>query len=109
MFLAPSVTAANGDQEDITTVLTEAMAMKLPVVSSLHSGIPELVEDDVSGFLVEERNSDALAEKLAFLIEHPELWHKMGKAGRACIEKHNEINKQNDVLEGAYRLAINGR
>ena len=51
IFLAPSVTANDGDQEGIPVALMEAMAVGLPVVSTYHSGIPELVKDAVSGIL----------------------------------------------------------
>ena len=73
LFLAPSVTAKDGDQEGTPTVLLQAMATGLPVVSTVHSGIPEMVQDGVSGFLVPERDVDALTEKVAYLIEHPEI------------------------------------
>ncbi|MBI4357809.1 MAG: glycosyltransferase [Candidatus Omnitrophica bacterium] len=94
ILLAPSVTAENGDQEGIPGSLMQAMACGLPVVSTLHSGIPELVEDGVSGFLAPERNAEVLAEKLEYLLEHPELWEPMGKAGRLRVAQDFEINKQ---------------
>lgn len=106
IFVAPSVTAANGDQDAPVNVLKEAMALGLPVVSTLHGGIPELVEDGVSGYLVEERDSKALAEKLNFLVEHPELWEKMGQAGRAMVETNYSLDKLIALLEQAYRRAL---
>ena len=57
----------------------EAMAMGLPVISTEHSGIPELVENGISGFLVKERDVDDLFEKLKYLIENPDIWVEMGK------------------------------
>ena len=70
IFLAPSVTAANGDQEGIPVVLMEALASGLPVISTHHSGIPELVEDGRSGLLVPERDVPALADALKRLLEN---------------------------------------
>lgn len=87
ILLTPSVTAQNGDQEGIPVVLMEAMAMGLPVISTEHSGIPELVEEGVSGFLVPERDSDALAQKIQAIIEHPELYLKFAAEGRLKVEK----------------------
>ena len=107
IFIAPSVTATNGDQEGIPVVLMEAMAMGLPIVSTQHSGIPELVEEGVSGFLVPERDVDALTEKLAHLIEHPEIWPAMGKAGRIQVEEHYNIDKLNDRLVKLYQKLAN--
>lgn len=65
IFLLPSVTGADGDMEGIPVALMEAMAVGIPVVSTLHSGIPELVEADKSGWLVPENDARALAQRLA--------------------------------------------
>ncbi len=65
VFLLPSVTGADGDMEGIPVALMEAMAVGIPVVSTLHSGIPELVEADGSGWLVPENDARALAQRLA--------------------------------------------
>ncbi len=107
IFVAPSVTAKNGDQDAPVNVLKEAMALGLPVVSTLHGGIPELVEDGVSGYLVEERDAKALAEKLSYLIEHPELWEKMGQAGRTMVEKNYDLDQLIVDLEQAYLRTLN--
>lgn len=65
VFLLPSVTGADGDMEGIPVALMEAMAVGIPVVSTLHSGISELVEADKSGWLVPENDARALAQRLA--------------------------------------------
>jgi colanic acid/amylovoran biosynthesis glycosyltransferase len=108
ILLAPSVTSKGGDQEGIPGVLMEALASRLPVISTQHSGIPELVQDGKSGFLVPERDVDALAEKLVYLIRHPEIWPEMGQAGRAYVEEHHDINKLNDQLVETYQRLLNG-
>ncbi|WP_428943485.1 glycosyltransferase [Pantoea sp. FN060301] len=64
IFLLPSLTAADGDMEGIPVALMEAMAVGLPVVSSDHSGIPELIENNVSGWLAPEGDAKALSEIL---------------------------------------------
>jgi len=98
IFLAPSITSHDGDQEGIPVVLMEAMAMGLPVVSTLHSGIPELVRDGTTGFLVPEKDPAALAEKLGHLVANPELWPQMGHAGRRVIEEEYNIDVLNERL-----------
>lgn len=108
IFLLPSVTAQNGDQEGIPVSLMEAMATGKPILSTVHSGIPELVLDGKSGFLVPERDVDALAEKLEYLIEHPEIWPEMGRAGREFVEKHYDIKKLNHRLVEIYQNLIQG-
>jgi colanic acid/amylovoran biosynthesis glycosyltransferase len=107
LFVAPSVTAADGNQDAPVNTLKEAMAMGLPVIGTWHGGIPELIEDGVSGFLVPERDADAISEKLIYLIEHSEKWPEMGKSGRAYVEKHYETNKLNDELVEVYQQVAN--
>ncbi|OHB78465.1 MAG: hypothetical protein A2W31_00070 [Planctomycetes bacterium RBG_16_64_10] len=103
LVLAPSVTAADGDQEGTPVALMEAMATGLPVLSTWHSGIPELVEDGVSGALVPERDADALAAKLRELLCNPSRWPEMGRRGRATVEQHFHIGRLNDQLVELYR------
>ena len=98
LFMLPSVTAKNGDQEGIPVVLMEAMAVGLPVVSTYHSGIPEIVEDGVSGCLVPERDETSLYEKLKYLIENHHLRIEMGKRGRKMIERCYDLDNLNDEL-----------
>ena len=107
IFVAPSITAADGNQDAPINVLKEAMAIGLPVVSTYHGGIPELVEDGKSGFLVPEKDVAALADKLGYLIEHPELWSAMGKAGRQFVLEHYDLNLLNDDLMNIYYSLIN--
>jgi colanic acid/amylovoran biosynthesis glycosyltransferase len=102
VLVAPSVTARDGDQEGIPNVLKEAMATGMPIVSTWHGGIPELVDDGVSGFLVPERDVEALADRLAHLSQRPELWSAMGRAGRRKIEREFNLAKLNDDLVDLY-------
>ncbi|MCX7595410.1 MAG: glycosyltransferase [Fischerella sp.] len=106
IFIAPSITAKDGNQDAPINVLKEAMAMGLPVVSTFHGGIPELVEDGISGFLVPERDADALAEKLVYLMENPQIWPDMGRAGRACVEQHYNLHQLNDKLVEIYQQLL---
>jgi colanic acid/amylovoran biosynthesis glycosyltransferase len=103
IFLAPNVTGKDGDQDAPVNVLKEAMAMGLPVVSTWHGGIPEIVQDRISGFLVPERDVDALVEKLKYLIDHAEIWSDLGQAGRSYVTAHYEINQLNDRLVEIYQ------
>jgi len=109
IYILPSVTASNGDQEGIPVVLMEAQATGLPIISTYHTGIPEGVLDGKSGFLVPERDVDALTEKLEYLIEHPEIWPDMGQYGRKFVEEHYDINKLNQRLVEIYQNIIEGK
>jgi colanic acid/amylovoran biosynthesis glycosyltransferase len=108
LLLAPSVTAADGDQEGIPNTLKEAMAAGLPVVSTLHSGIPELVEDGRSGFLVPERDSEALADRVGWLVDRPDSWPDMGRAGRSRVEAEYDIAKLSIRLVELYQSVLEG-
>jgi colanic acid/amylovoran biosynthesis glycosyltransferase len=106
IFLLPSVISKEGDCEGIPVSLMEAMAMGLPVISTYHSGIPELIQDGISGFLVPERQVDLLAEKLSYVIHHPELWSNIAYTARQQIEKNYEINQLNDQLVKSYQQLL---
>jgi colanic acid/amylovoran/stewartan biosynthesis glycosyltransferase WcaL/AmsK/CpsK len=103
VLLVPSVTSKDGDQEGLPVVLMEAMALGITVVSTCHSGIPELVQDGVTGFLAPERNIEVLAEKLRRCLDHRELLPGINREARGVIEKHYDINKLNDQLVSTYR------
>lgn len=109
LFAAPSVTARDGDMEGIPVALMEAMSSGVPVVATRHSGIPELVEDRVSGLLVPERDTDALAAAFRWLVDHPERWMEMALAAHAAVERHYNGERLNDelvvLLEGVGRGA----
>jgi colanic acid/amylovoran biosynthesis glycosyltransferase len=106
VLVAASVTAADGDEEGIPNVLKEAMASGMPVVGTRHAGIPELIEDGLSGLLVPERNQAALADALQRLALQPEQWAAMGRAGRAKIEMEYDIHRLNDRLAGLLENLI---
>jgi glycosyltransferase involved in cell wall biosynthesis len=98
VFMLPSVIAANGDRDGIPTSLIEAMYMKTPVISSKVSGIPELIDDGVNGFLAEPKNVHELADKLGQLLLDPSLRIQMGQNARDKVEK--EFN----AADSSHRL-----
>lgn len=106
IFILSGVVGRDGAEEGQGIVLLEAQAAELPVIASHVGGIPESVVDGESGFLVPERDVDALAEKLIYLIEHPEIWPEMGRAGRAYVEANYDINKLNGRLVEIYQRLL---
>jgi colanic acid/amylovoran biosynthesis glycosyltransferase len=97
IFLLPSIAEA------LPVVLFEAQAVGLPIVSTNVGGVSQAIIDGKSGFLVPERNVDALAEKLRYLIEHPELWSEMGRYGRIFVEEKYDVKKLNKRLVQVYQ------
>lgn len=98
VLLLTSVKDEEGNEEGIPVSIMEAMAMGIPVLSTHHSGIPELVEDGVTGVLVPERDVDAIAAALERLIDNVRLWPEMGKAARNEIEREYNIKILNRRL-----------
>lgn len=107
IFILPSIVALNTNEEGIPNALKEAMAMGLPVVSTYHSGIPELVEHGASGLLAPEKDVVMLTKHLVYFVQNPALWSAMGRAGRAKIEHEYEMNKENDRLENILQCLLN--
>lgn len=109
IFMHPSVTAANGDTEGGAPVcLIDMQASGLPVISTTHADIPEVVIDGRTGLLVPEHDIDGLAERLNYLVDHPQTWSVMGAAGRAHVQKEYDIAEQRRKLEIIYdRLSGN--
>lgn len=102
VLIAPSVTASDGDKEGTPVAIMEAMATGLAIISTCHSAIHEVVEDGVSGFLVEERNSEQIERKLTILYENKKLIVEMGLRGRTMIEKEYDIKALNSRLSSIY-------
>ncbi|MFP4393677.1 MAG: glycosyltransferase [Anaerolineales bacterium] len=93
IFALPCITARNNDVDGIPVSLMEAMAMEIAAVSTDVSGIPELIEDGVSGLLVPEKDAEALADALQRLIEDAALRRTLGQNGRKRIVEEFNIYK----------------
>lgn len=103
IFLHPSVTAQNGDSEGgAPTTILEAQACGLPVVSTTHADIPNVVIAGQSALLAPERDSETLCEHLLLLLQEPERLATLGNAGRAFVEKKHDINTEVQLLEDRY-------
>ena len=81
IFALPCRVSADGDRDGLPNVLLEAQSQKLACVSTRVSGIPELIEDGVTGMLVEPRAVTSLANTLSLLIADPALRQRLGEAG----------------------------
>lgn len=106
ILAAPSVTAIQGDSEGLPNVVMEAQAMGLPVVSTVHAGIPEAVIHRKTGFLVAERDSHALAEACLQLFQDPHLWQQFSQAGQVHMRSHFDRATQTRALEEIYAAVL---
>ncbi len=98
ILLAPSVTALNGDQEGIPVTIMEAMACGMLVVSTEHSGIPELIENGRNGLLVQEGDVMALGESLIYLCDNPHVWPDLSQAAFQTVSQDFELDVLNARL-----------
>jgi colanic acid/amylovoran biosynthesis glycosyltransferase len=102
VLAAPSVTAADGDAEGLPNVIVEAAASGLPVVGTIHSGIPEAIEDGATGFLVPEGDAGTLAARLADLLDSEQLRRDLGAAARLLAERKFDRRIMTQRLESIY-------
>ena len=101
-FVLPAVIGGDGDRDGIPNVILEAMAMELPVVSTLHSGIPEVVQDGVNGLLVPPADEAALADAIAKLLNSPELRFRLGRSGRQMVTEKFDVERNVMRLLGEF-------
>jgi colanic acid/amylovoran biosynthesis glycosyltransferase len=106
IFILPSIVASDGDEEGTPTVLLEAAACGLPVLSTLHGGIPEIVEHGVTGLLAPERDVEALAAGLRTLASDAALRRRLGEAARRRAEARFDIRSVAAGLEEIYDDAV---
>ncbi len=93
-------------EEGIPQSLTQALAMERPVVASAVGGVPEVVQDGLSGLLVPPRDPEILAEKIASLLSDPIAAIRMGKIGRQVIHERFSMDHMLTQTELVYRQLI---
>jgi colanic acid/amylovoran biosynthesis glycosyltransferase len=104
VFLSPSVHAADGDSEGGAPVsIIEMAASGMPIVSTFHCDIPEVIDHGISGLLAPERDVETLIQHLTWLVKNPEKWSKLIYAARAHIEAEYDMETQALKLEKIYR------
>ena len=102
LFVAPSVTAADGDMEGMPLVIAEAMATGLPVIGTRHSGIPEAVRPGENGVLIDEGDDTGLASALIHFSD-PAVRREAGGRSRGIVEA--DFNSRIQGLRLASMLA----
>jgi glycosyltransferase involved in cell wall biosynthesis len=108
MLVLPSIRAADGRVEGLGMVLLEAAATGVPTVGSRIGGIPEGVIDGETGFLAPERDEEALAGRMAALLDNRDLRLSMGAKARALVEDRFDLRRQTGLLEDHYDSVLRG-
>jgi len=100
IFVLPAILASDGDRDGIPNVILEALTMGLPVVSTQHSAIPEVVKEGKNGLLVPPADQHALADALEKLITNPDYAKELGSRGRdIVIEKFDPLTNSRLLLD----------
>jgi colanic acid/amylovoran biosynthesis glycosyltransferase len=102
IFLHPSQTGDDGNQEGIPNSMLEAMATGLPTFATDHGGIPEAIENGVTGVLVPERDHKALAQALIDATRHAEFLSRIARCGTDVVRKNFDLRMQAQRLEQIY-------
>ena len=108
MLVLPSVRTVSGRVEGLGMVTLEAAATGLPVIGSALGGIPDVVEDGETGFLVPERDPQALAARVLALLDDEALRRKLGAAARQRAARDFDITRQTAALEDLYDAVLEG-
>jgi colanic acid/amylovoran biosynthesis glycosyltransferase len=108
VFIAPSMTATDGDTEGgAPVVLIEMMAAGLTAIASRHCDIPEIVKHQKTGLTFEERDAAGMLNNLEWLVKNPQAWLSLAECGRKHVEAEFDIAKQADQLGRIYKeLAV---
>jgi len=108
-FVQHSVEAASGDCEGTPVGILEAGASGLPVISTRHAGIPDVVIEGETGFLVDEGNFEGMAKYMLEIAEEPALAARLGQAARKRIEEHFSLERSISELWGVIESCLDGR
>ena len=109
IFIHPSITADDGNTEGgAPTAILEAQAAGLPIVSTVHADIPNVVDVGKSAVLSPERDSASLSRTIRELLEDPERRLKMGEVGRRFVERHHGIERLAGLLQDRYSALTGG-
>ena len=109
LFVLPCQIADDGDRDGIPNVLVEALAMKIPVVSTNNASIPELVQHEKTGLLVEPKNPIALAKAIGTLLDHPIRGSILAKQGRETVMKSFFSLENSAVIKNLFALSLSSR
>lgn len=108
VLLAPSRVARDGDRESGVIVVKEASATALPVLGTRHGGIPEIIDDGITGYLVDEGDIAALGNRLRELFGDSALRTSLGLEGRAKMEREYDVRARVSELERLYDDLVPG-
>ena len=108
-FVLHSIETPEGDSEGTPIAVLEAAASGLPVIATRHAGIADAVIDGETGYLVEERDVEAMAARMIELAGNPALAASLGRQARVHIEAHFSIEQNITGLWAVLETAVRPR
>lgn len=105
-FVQHSITALNGDQEGTPVAILEASAAGLPIISTFHAGIPDVIINEETGLLVNEHDVEGMAQKMILLLQNKELAKTLGKKGKERIQANFSQARHLHVIDDLINKAI---
>jgi colanic acid/amylovoran biosynthesis glycosyltransferase len=106
VYAQHSNTSKMGDQEGFALSIAEAALMEMPIVSTIHNGITEQVIDGITGYLVQEFDFEAMAERIIRLLSNPDSCKSMGKSGRIRIKNLCNLRARVDEILQVLRSSL---
>lgn len=106
IFIQHSVEAFDGDAEGTPNSILEASAAGMPIVATAHAGISDVIQNNISGMLVEEGDIDTMAEKIIYLLSEPEFAQNIGIRAQQEVEMNYEINQSLNKLKSILNDSI---
>jgi len=106
IFIHPSVHDNLGNKEGIPTIITEAMASGLPVISTYHAGIPSIIEHEKTGLLVQEHDYENLARQIERLMTNLSLRKELGQSAKTFALNNLDLKRKEIELEEIYKATI---
>lgn len=106
MFIQHSKVASSGDSEGTPVAILEASASGLPVVSTNHAGIPEVVINNETGYLVEELNYKKMAKKMIYLLDHIDFAKEMGDRAKLFVKENFTLEKHISTIDIEIQKAL---
>lgn len=108
LLACPCVVGSDGNRDGLPTVLLEAMALGLPCVATDVTGIPELVRDGETGFLVPDGDPEALSDAIVRALDDADLRQRLSRQARALIEREFDVTRNAAALREVFAAAMTG-
>jgi len=103
VLLAPCITPESGDKSHTPAIILQSQAAGTPVISTYHSGIPEIVDDGQTVLLVDQRDGEAMGSKVTYLLDNPEMYAEIAKDAREYVEREHSIDALSTRLQNLYQ------